>query len=297
MNWVLILAIFFALQQELRELQESLKETSVVVQMDNSRGLDMDQIMSDVKAQYEDIAARNCAEAENWYKNKVKSYKRIICCNSTSNFMLSNIYYNVYYIFKSFLLIGGFYKGWNRQANTNKLLQYPVRLVLSTSLVRHLIITCSACNSFPLFVLCRHKFDQMAAQAGQADNELRTTRGEIAELNRMISRLQMEIQAAQGQVSDGPVESSLNTSHYSSKMFHHFRYHFLIMRCVHAFKIISWYSGIRSTAVTPNESVRSFNSLGCNNKLTNSCTIPSLHLYPFLSYSIPSFRVPASRDR
>nr|XP_046254163.1 intermediate filament protein ON3 [Scatophagus argus] len=55
---------------ELRELQESLKETSVVVQMDNSRGLNMDQIVSEVKAQYEDIAARSREEAESWYKNK-----------------------------------------------------------------------------------------------------------------------------------------------------------------------------------------------------------------------------------
>jgi len=56
-----------------RELQESLKETSVVVQMDNSRGLNMDQIVAEVKAQYEDIAARSREEAESWYKNKVKN--------------------------------------------------------------------------------------------------------------------------------------------------------------------------------------------------------------------------------
>ncbi|XP_054464747.1 keratin, type II cytoskeletal 8 [Anoplopoma fimbria] len=56
--------------EELRELQESLKVISVVVQMDNSRGLDMDQIVSDVKAQYEDIAARSREEAESWHKSK-----------------------------------------------------------------------------------------------------------------------------------------------------------------------------------------------------------------------------------
>ncbi|XP_071374529.1 keratin, type II cytoskeletal 8 [Centroberyx affinis] len=55
---------------ELRELQDSLKQTSVVVQMDNSRGLNMDQIVSEVKAQYEDIAARSREEAENWHKTK-----------------------------------------------------------------------------------------------------------------------------------------------------------------------------------------------------------------------------------
>ncbi|KAM6976902.1 keratin, type II cytoskeletal 8-like [Aplochiton taeniatus] len=57
-------------EMELRELQESMKETSVVVEMDNSRALNMDQIVSEVKAQYEDIAERSRAEAENWYKAK-----------------------------------------------------------------------------------------------------------------------------------------------------------------------------------------------------------------------------------
>ncbi|XP_071776923.1 keratin, type II cytoskeletal 8-like [Centroberyx gerrardi] len=97
---------------ELHELQDSLKQTSVVVQMDNSRGLNMDQIVSEVKAQYEDIAARSREEAENWHKTK---------------------------------------------------------------------------------------FDQMSAQADQYGNELRSTKGEIAELNRLISRLQNEIQAVKGQ--------------------------------------------------------------------------------------------------
>ncbi|XP_074500128.1 keratin, type II cytoskeletal 8-like [Sebastes fasciatus] len=56
--------------EELRELQESMKETSVVVQMDNSRGLNMDQIVAEVKAQYESIAARSREEAESWHKTK-----------------------------------------------------------------------------------------------------------------------------------------------------------------------------------------------------------------------------------
>uniref|UniRef100_A0A3P8X6I2 Keratin, type II cytoskeletal 8-like n=1 Tax=Cynoglossus semilaevis TaxID=244447 RepID=A0A3P8X6I2_CYNSE len=55
---------------ELRELQESLKDTSVVVEMDNSRALDMDQIVAEVKAQYEDVATRSREEVERWYKDK-----------------------------------------------------------------------------------------------------------------------------------------------------------------------------------------------------------------------------------
>ncbi|XP_060913052.1 intermediate filament protein ON3-like [Labrus mixtus] len=102
-------ALYYA---ELHELQDSLKETSVVVQMDNSRGLDMEQIVADVKAQYADIAARSREEAESWHKNK---------------------------------------------------------------------------------------FDQKKAEADQYSNELRSSKGEISELNRMISRLQNEILAAKAQ--------------------------------------------------------------------------------------------------
>uniref|UniRef100_A0A3P8WVC6 Si:dkey-222f2.1 n=1 Tax=Cynoglossus semilaevis TaxID=244447 RepID=A0A3P8WVC6_CYNSE len=57
--------------EELRELQASIKDTSVVVQMDNSRSLNMEAIVAEVKAQYEDIAARSREEAEAWYKSKV----------------------------------------------------------------------------------------------------------------------------------------------------------------------------------------------------------------------------------
>lgn len=40
--------------------------------MDNSRNLDMDAIVAEVRAQYEDIASRSRAEAESWYQTKVR---------------------------------------------------------------------------------------------------------------------------------------------------------------------------------------------------------------------------------
>lgn len=58
--------------QEIHELQSQVKDTSVVVEMDNSRNLDMDAIVAEVRAQYEDIANRSRAEAESWYKTKVR---------------------------------------------------------------------------------------------------------------------------------------------------------------------------------------------------------------------------------
>ncbi|KPP78853.1 intermediate filament protein ON3-like [Scleropages formosus] len=99
-------------EEEIRELQSGVKDTSVIVQMDNSRDLNMDQIVAEVKAQYEEIAAKSREEAESWYKNK---------------------------------------------------------------------------------------FDQMSIQANQYSDELRTTKSELAEVNRMISRLQTEIEAVKGQ--------------------------------------------------------------------------------------------------
>uniref|UniRef100_A0A8C2IXK1 Si:dkey-222f2.1 n=1 Tax=Cyprinus carpio TaxID=7962 RepID=A0A8C2IXK1_CYPCA len=95
--------------EELRELQASIKDTSVIVQMDNSRNLNMDHIVAEVKAQYEEIAVKSREEAESWYKSK---------------------------------------------------------------------------------------FDQMSSQASQYNDELRNTKGEIADVNRMISRLQSEIERA-----------------------------------------------------------------------------------------------------
>uniref|UniRef100_A0A673IJN1 Intermediate filament protein ON3-like n=1 Tax=Sinocyclocheilus rhinocerous TaxID=307959 RepID=A0A673IJN1_9TELE len=99
-------------EEELRELQGQIKDTSVIVEMDNSRSLDMDSIVAEVRAQYEDIANRSRAEAESWYKQK---------------------------------------------------------------------------------------FEEMQSSAGKYGDDLRNTKQEIAELNRMISRLQNEIEAVKGQ--------------------------------------------------------------------------------------------------
>ncbi|XP_030632006.1 keratin, type II cytoskeletal 8-like isoform X2 [Chanos chanos] len=99
-------------EAELRELQAQIKDTSVIVEMDNSRNLDMDAIVAEVRAQYEDIANRSRAEAETWYKQK---------------------------------------------------------------------------------------YEEMQTSAGRYGDDLRSTKAEIAELNRMIARLQNEIEAVKGQ--------------------------------------------------------------------------------------------------
>ncbi|XP_004692553.1 PREDICTED: keratin, type II cytoskeletal 8 [Condylura cristata] len=57
-------------EEEIRELQSQISETSVVLSMDNNRSLDLDGIIAEVKAQYEEIANHSRAEAELAYKRK-----------------------------------------------------------------------------------------------------------------------------------------------------------------------------------------------------------------------------------
>lgn len=53
-------------------MQKTVSDTSVVLSMDNNRSLDLDSIIAEVKAQYEDIANRSRVEAETWYQSKVR---------------------------------------------------------------------------------------------------------------------------------------------------------------------------------------------------------------------------------
>uniref|UniRef100_A0A2K5ZSZ3 Keratin, type II cytoskeletal 8 n=1 Tax=Mandrillus leucophaeus TaxID=9568 RepID=A0A2K5ZSZ3_MANLE len=64
-------------EEEIRELQSQISDTSVVLSMDNSRSLDMDSIISEVKAQYEEIANRSLAEAESMYQTKYEELQSL----------------------------------------------------------------------------------------------------------------------------------------------------------------------------------------------------------------------------
>ncbi|NXF41302.1 K2C75 protein, partial [Nyctibius bracteatus] len=57
-------------EAELCQIQKAVSDTSVVLSMDNNRNLDLDSIIAEVKAQYEEIANRSRAEAESWYQSK-----------------------------------------------------------------------------------------------------------------------------------------------------------------------------------------------------------------------------------
>ncbi|CAH2224869.1 keratin, type II cytoskeletal cochleal-like [Pelobates cultripes] len=60
---------------EIAQLQARISDTSVVVSMDNSRDLDLDGIIAEVRSQYEDIANRSRAEAEAMYQSRVSLSK------------------------------------------------------------------------------------------------------------------------------------------------------------------------------------------------------------------------------
>ncbi|KAG6926849.1 keratin 7 [Chelydra serpentina] len=60
-------------EAELNELQAQVSDTSVVLTMDNNRNLDMDSIIAEVKAQYEEMANKSRKEAETLYQTKVET--------------------------------------------------------------------------------------------------------------------------------------------------------------------------------------------------------------------------------
>ncbi|XP_043824442.1 keratin, type II cytoskeletal 8 [Dromiciops gliroides] len=64
-------------EEEIRELQSQISDTSVVLSMDNSRSLDLDGIIAEVRAQYEDIANRSRAEAESMYQIKYEELQTL----------------------------------------------------------------------------------------------------------------------------------------------------------------------------------------------------------------------------
>ncbi|XP_013913904.1 PREDICTED: desmin [Thamnophis sirtalis] len=57
-------------EEEIREFQSQLQEQQIQVEMDVSKP-DLTAALRDIRAQYENIAAKNISEAEEWYKSKV----------------------------------------------------------------------------------------------------------------------------------------------------------------------------------------------------------------------------------
>ncbi|XP_065148952.1 desmin a [Paramisgurnus dabryanus] len=68
-------------EEEIRELQSHMQDTQVQIQMDMSKP-DLTAALRDIRMQYEGIAAKNIAEAEEWYKSKVSDLNQAVNKNN-----------------------------------------------------------------------------------------------------------------------------------------------------------------------------------------------------------------------
>ncbi|EPY83001.1 Keratin, type II cytoskeletal 5 isoform 13-like protein [Camelus ferus] len=129
MDEINFMKMFF--DAELSQMQTHVSDTSVVLSMDNNRSLDLDSIIAEVKAQYEEIANRSRTEAESWYQTKLVPTNLGKCFHPHLN------------------------------------------------------------GIFPLFRWCQ--YEELQQTAGRHGDDLRNTKHEISEMNRMIQRLRAEI--------------------------------------------------------------------------------------------------------
>ncbi|VTJ91744.1 Hypothetical predicted protein, partial [Marmota monax] len=60
-------------EAEVSQLHQTITDTNVILSMDNNRSLDLDSIIAEVKAQYEEIAQRSKDEAEALYHSKASA--------------------------------------------------------------------------------------------------------------------------------------------------------------------------------------------------------------------------------
>uniref|UniRef100_A0A8D1UC24 IF rod domain-containing protein n=1 Tax=Sus scrofa TaxID=9823 RepID=A0A8D1UC24_PIG len=63
---------------EIAQIQSHISDTSVILSMDNNRDLDLDSIIAEVRAQYEDISLKSKAEAEALYQSKCSNLETAI---------------------------------------------------------------------------------------------------------------------------------------------------------------------------------------------------------------------------
>ncbi|XP_039199129.1 keratin, type II cytoskeletal 8-like isoform X2 [Crotalus tigris] len=63
-------------EEEIKELQSQIQNAMVTVEMDNNHGLEMKNIIDEVKEQYKTMIVKSRDESEQWYKNKIDDIVR-----------------------------------------------------------------------------------------------------------------------------------------------------------------------------------------------------------------------------
>ncbi|PNI33045.1 KRT72 isoform 1 [Pan troglodytes] len=63
---------------EITQIQSHISDTSIVLSMDNNRDLDLDSIIAEVRAQYEEVTLKSKAEAETLYQTKCANLEMAI---------------------------------------------------------------------------------------------------------------------------------------------------------------------------------------------------------------------------
>lgn len=64
--------LFLCCLQEVEALNTLITNSDVTVQVDNPQKHDLSETIAEIRNQYEKVAAQNRADAENWYKTKVR---------------------------------------------------------------------------------------------------------------------------------------------------------------------------------------------------------------------------------
>lgn len=64
-------SLFSLVVQDIMELRSHVSRSGVQVDVDAPKGQDLSQIMEDVRANYEKIAAKNAEDLKRWHENQV----------------------------------------------------------------------------------------------------------------------------------------------------------------------------------------------------------------------------------
>uniref|UniRef100_G3NZF4 Keratin 4 n=1 Tax=Gasterosteus aculeatus aculeatus TaxID=481459 RepID=G3NZF4_GASAC len=187
-------------EAELRELQGQIKDTSVVVEMDNSRNLDMDSIVAEVRAQYdEEINKRATAENEfvllkkdvdAAYINKVELEAKADALQDEINFLRA--------VYEAELReLQGQIKDTSVVVEMDNSRNLDMDSIVAE--VRAQYEDIANRSKAEAETWYKQKYEEIKSSAGQYGEDLRSTKAEISEINRMIPRLQNEIEAIKEQ--------------------------------------------------------------------------------------------------